>query len=150
MYASLLCRCTTSVWLRYRRLSFRSNSSARAYVSACAAIDTYIGIDGVVLALRDCAHRAFVFTCTACNAVVGNFVSHSSIIFIVCYFKIINSPVTRNPSPVTRNRYPITRSPATYARAMRLSVSDSVLWQRCLPVLVAWQTLSSSWHLWRC
>ena len=63
---------------RLRRLSIRSDSAAGAYVSACAAINTYVGINYIVLTLGDSSHRALVFTCTACNAVVGNFVSHKS------------------------------------------------------------------------
>ena len=76
---STCCECRKSCFAR-KHLCLGSDSAAGANVCACAAINTYVRIDRIVLALRDSAHRAFVFTCTACNAVVRNFVSHNVII----------------------------------------------------------------------
>ena len=50
--------------------SFRTDCSRGANISACAAINTYVRVNRVVLALGDSSHWAFVFACTACNAVV--------------------------------------------------------------------------------
>ena len=47
--------------------------------SACtsAAIDAFVSIDNVfVIALRDSADGALTLTCTACNAVISNYMSH--------------------------------------------------------------------------
>ena len=49
--------------------SLERDSSARAHVSACSALRANVRIDGIVFAFRDCAHRAFVNTSTASNAV---------------------------------------------------------------------------------
>jgi hypothetical protein len=46
-----------------------ADSTTRAYISASAALRANVRIDGIVFAFRDCAHRAFVNTSTASNAV---------------------------------------------------------------------------------
>ena len=66
-------------------LCLGSDSAAGADISACAAINTNVGINYIVLTLGDSSHRALFFTCTACNAVVGNFVSHKTIYNLVIY-----------------------------------------------------------------
>ncbi len=56
----------------------KRNSTAGACISASTALCAHIGINLIDITFGDCAHRAFVFTSTACNAVGRNFVSHSN------------------------------------------------------------------------
>ena len=57
--------------------------------NACAgsAVDALIGIDHIDIAGRDRLYRAFADTSTACNACVGNFVSHCFVDFLLSVCK---------------------------------------------------------------
>lgn len=49
--------------------NLKTDCARGASVSTSAAFRTFVGIDGVDFALRDCSDGAFVDTSTACNAV---------------------------------------------------------------------------------
>lgn len=50
-------------------------------VSASTTLGALIGIDRILLALRDGTHGAFVNTCAASNTIIANYVSHSLVCF---------------------------------------------------------------------
>lgn len=60
-----------------RQLFARSDSTRGAYVSASAAVNAYVGVDGVLFAFRDCTRGAFVDAGAACDAVIANYISHN-------------------------------------------------------------------------
>ena len=64
------------VFLKLRQLSARADSTRRAGVGTCAAVNAYIGVDAVDVALRDCTCGALVNASTASNAVITNYISH--------------------------------------------------------------------------
>lgn len=54
--------------------------------ASCCAGATFrasLGIDVIDVTFRDSAHRAFVNTSTACNAVFANYISHFNLLFIL-------------------------------------------------------------------
>ena len=58
------------------------DSVAGAYRCAAAAADASVGIDLIDIACRDCVYRAYSLASATCNAIVANYVSHSSFFFI--------------------------------------------------------------------
>ena len=62
---------------------FGNDRLAGANACAGSAVDALIGIDHIDIAGRDRLYRAFADTSTACNACVGNFVSHCFVDFFV-------------------------------------------------------------------
>ena len=73
------------------------DSSAGASVRACATFSAHIGVDWITVAFGNCTHRAFVFTCTACDTIFRNFVSHDNKIYkmlnnnmLITTFSILN------------------------------------------------------------
>ena len=55
----------------------QADSLVGAYTCTCAALCAGIGVDRILVALRDSARRTLVNTGTACDAVVTNYVSHN-------------------------------------------------------------------------
>ena len=55
----------------------KAYSLLRTYACACAALCAEIRVDWILFAFRDCLYRALANTCTACDAVVTNYVSHN-------------------------------------------------------------------------
>ena len=55
----------------------RSDSARGTNICASAAVNTYVRVDRILFAFRDCASGAFVDTSAACNAIVANYVSHN-------------------------------------------------------------------------
>ena len=54
----------------------RNDRLARAYACAGAAVDTFVGVDHIDVAGRNSLYGALADAAAACNARVGNFVSH--------------------------------------------------------------------------
>lgn len=50
-------------------------------VSASTTLGALVGIDRILLALRDSTNGAFVNTCAASNTIIANYVSHSLCLF---------------------------------------------------------------------
>ena len=57
------------------------NSLVGAYRSASTALCALIGVDRILVTSRDSAYRALVNTCSTCNAVIVNNVSHNVLVF---------------------------------------------------------------------
>ena len=55
----------------------KADSLLRTYACACTALCAEIRVDWILFAFRDCLYRALANTCTACDAVVTNYVSHN-------------------------------------------------------------------------
>ena len=65
-------RCPTALPLVLQR-----DSAAGASVSACATLSAQLGVDRVLLALRDSSYGTLVDTCAACNTIITNYVCHN-------------------------------------------------------------------------
>ena len=64
-------------WLSYSPpLVLQRDSAAGASVSACATLSAQLGVDRVLLALRDSSYGTLVDTCAACNTIITNYVCH--------------------------------------------------------------------------
>ena len=63
-----------------KRLTFR-DSIARANLCAATAIDASIGVDVIDIAFADRISRTYALACSACHAVVANYISHNSNVF---------------------------------------------------------------------
>ena len=48
----------------------------RACFCTCSTVGTYFRINAVDISLGDCFHRTFIDTCTTCNTIFTNYVSH--------------------------------------------------------------------------
>lgn len=65
-------------WLSYSPpLVLQRDSAAGASVSACATLSAQLGVDRVLLALRDSSYGTLVDTCAACNTIITNYVCHN-------------------------------------------------------------------------
>ena len=65
-------------WLSYSPpLVLQRDSAAGASVSACATLSAHLGVDRVLLALRDSSYGTLVDTCAACNTIITNYVCHN-------------------------------------------------------------------------
>ena len=65
-------------WLSYSpSLVLQRDSAAGASVSACATLSAQLGVDRVLLALRDSSYGTLVDTCAACNTIITNYVCHN-------------------------------------------------------------------------
>lgn len=60
-----------------KSLLWKADSLRRTNISTCAALSAHVRIDRILFSLWDCANRALVNTCTACDTIVTNYVSHS-------------------------------------------------------------------------
>lgn len=74
--------------MRFHACPFRCGSAfadsiVGANLCAAAAADALIRIDVIFVAGGDCSYRAYRLACSACDAVVANYVSHNSFIFLV-------------------------------------------------------------------
>lgn len=58
-------------------LVLQRDSAAGASVSACATLSAQLGVDRVLLALRDSSYGTLVDTCAACNTIITNYVCHN-------------------------------------------------------------------------
>ena len=65
--------------------------SAWANICASTALGADFGVNRIVFAFRNSAHRAFIFASTACDAVGGNYVSHNCIILFISILVVLNS-----------------------------------------------------------
>ena len=55
----------------------KADSLLRTYACACTALCAEIRVDRILFAFWDCLYWALANTCTACDAVVTNYVSHN-------------------------------------------------------------------------
>ena len=55
----------------------KADSLLRTYACACTALCAEIRVDWILFAFWDCLYWALANTCTACDAVVTNYVSHN-------------------------------------------------------------------------
>lgn len=62
--------------LGMRRLCPRADCTRRACFCTCSTVGTYFRINAVDISLGDCFHRTFIDTCTTCNTIFTNYVSH--------------------------------------------------------------------------
>lgn len=82
--------CFGHVFPCYNRALFRNDRLAGANACAGSAVDALISVDHIDISGRDRLDRAFADTSTACNACVGNFVSHCLIDFVLSVRKYRN------------------------------------------------------------
>ena len=69
---------TLLIYALLRRLVSRVDGTRGAYVSACAAVNAYIGVDRVLgLALTNCSGRALTDAGAASHAGIIRYISHS-------------------------------------------------------------------------
>lgn len=64
----------------------RMDSVARAYLCTTAAIDAYFRIDNVDITGGYCVGRTYSLASATCNAIVVNYVSHSSVYLLLVNF----------------------------------------------------------------
>ena len=60
-----------------------ADSATRANVSTGSTLGTDVRINGIVFTFRNSTHRALIDTGTASDTIGRNFVSHSSLLFMI-------------------------------------------------------------------
>ena len=73
-----------------KMLLWKADCLRRTNISACTTFCAHIRIDRILFSFRDSANRALVDTCTACDTIVTNYVSHSLNIFIMLIMLLYN------------------------------------------------------------
>ena len=64
-------------WLLRQRDCLR-----RTNTCTCAALCASISINWITFALRDSSYRTFIDTCTTCDTIFANYVSHNVVLFV--------------------------------------------------------------------
>ena len=73
----LICISLASLW--------KADSLVRANTCACAALSASVCVNLVDIALRYSLYWALADTCSTCNAIVANYVSHDESFLLIVY-----------------------------------------------------------------